>query len=112
MTQNKTPTNKLRKIRDLCNTFKQVIKHKPLDTKIDEARVQGLINDILNVLMHEKFNEEKQIQDPPKGREYWAKQNALEKRQKEFTSKENRQLGLTALKQIKEQRNHGSTTDN
>tara|TARA_B100001146_G_scaffold219761_1_gene227442 strand:- start:220 stop:558 length:339 start_codon:yes stop_codon:yes gene_type:complete len=111
MTDNKTPANKLRKIRDICNDFKQTIKYKPLDTKMDEARIQSLINDILKVLMHEKFNEEKLMQSPTKGREYWAKQNALEKRQSEFASKENRQLGLKALKQIKEQRNYGGTTE-
>jgi len=104
---NKTPTNKLRKIRNLCNEFKQTIKYKPLDTKIDSARIHALIDDILKVLMHEQFDESKLVGSPTnKTREYWDEVNRLEKRQKELTSlEENRQLGLEALKQIKEQRN-------
>ena len=98
---NKTPANKLRKIRDLCNDFKQTIKFKPLDTKIDEARIQGLINDILKVLMHEKFDESKLIKEPVKNKEYWDEINRLEKRQRDFPPV-NRQLGLEALKEIKD----------
>ena len=99
-TNNKTPANKLRKIRDLCNEFKQTIKYKPLDTKIDEARIQGLITDILKVLMHEKFDESKFTESPTKNsREYWDEVNKLEK---EFPEVANRQLGLEALKEIKE----------
>ena len=109
MTENKTPANKLRKIRDLCNQFKQHIKHKPLDTKIDEARLQGFINDILNVLMHEKYSEVNLIKEAIGTKEHWDEVNRLEK---EAASPEvYRQQGLTALKEIKEQRNYGSTTD-
>lgn len=98
----KTPTNKLRKIRNLCNNFEQNLKFKPMDSAIDSARTRSFIADIMKVLIHEKYEESK-VDTPVTGtREYWDEVN---RREREATldrsSVEQRQMNLDALKKIK-----------
>ena len=97
---NKPSTNKLRKIRNLCNEFAQNLKYKPIDSNIDAARVRSFISAIMEVLIHDKFDESK-VDRPITGtREYWDEINLKEKMAIQ-SSDEQRQMNLDALTKIK-----------
>ena len=69
--QSESNVRKLRKIKDICTTWSNSITHKPYDSKIDQARTQSLVGDILKVLWKENYKEIEDFSPIKNKREYW-----------------------------------------
>ena len=102
--QSESHVRKLRKIKDICTTWTNSITHKPYDSKIDQARTQSLVGDILKVLWKENYKETEDFSPIKNKREYWLE---LEKRKTvdPEVQKETNRKGLAAIREMRKKSN-------